>query len=99
MMDLQGAAVLTRGTAVGGNVVFESVSTDSRALQSGQLFVALRGERFDAHDFLDQAVAQGAVALVVSDPARVPAGVPALVVADTRRALRRSVRAGLSARR
>ena len=80
------AAAIGAGPA-GADPVIAGVSTDTRQVGAGQLFVALRGERFDAHDFLDQAVAQGAVALVVSDPARVPAGVPALVVADTRRAL------------
>ena len=46
------------GTRVGG------VSTDTRSIEAGDLFVALRGERFDAHDFLAQAQASGAVAVV-----------------------------------
>ena len=41
---------------------FESVGTDSRALAPGQLFVALRGERFDGHDFVDTAAEAGAAA-------------------------------------
>ena len=65
MMDLQEAALLTHGTAVGGNVAFTSVSTDSRAIQSGQLFVALRGDRFDAHDFVAHVASQGAAAAMV----------------------------------
>ncbi|MES2104236.1 MAG: UDP-N-acetylmuramoyl-tripeptide--D-alanyl-D-alanine ligase [Pseudomonadota bacterium] len=62
------------------------VSTDSRKVGKGELFVALRGENFDAHDFLDQVVAQGAAAVVVE---HVPAGlaIPALVVPDTKMAL------------
>ncbi|AMP01802.1 UDP-N-acetylmuramoyl-tripeptide--D-alanyl-D-alanine ligase family protein [Collimonas arenae] len=62
------------------------LSTDSRAVTSGDLFVALRGERFDAHDFLDQVIVKGAAAVLVE---RAPAGlsVPALVVPDTRAAL------------
>ena len=40
------------------------VSTDTRTLIAGNIFIALRGERFDAHDFLDQAVAAGATALL-----------------------------------
>ena len=65
---------------------FEGVSTDSRAVSAGSLFVALRGERFDAHDFLDAVAAKGAAAVVVD---HVPAGltIPALVVPDTRVAL------------
>ncbi len=74
---------------LGADLAIAGVSTDTRAVSAGQLFVALRGERFDAHDFLDQAVAAGATALLVSDAARVPAGVSALVVADTRIALGR----------
>ena len=75
------------GRLVGADPAIAGVSTDTRAIAAGQLFVALRGERFDAHDFLDQAIAAGATALLVSDAARVPAGVPALVVDDTRSAL------------
>lgn len=64
------------------------VSTDSRALVPGALFVALRGARFDAHDLLAEARAAGAAAVVIDDPRRaVGLGVPALVVHDTRAAL------------
>jgi UDP-N-acetylmuramoyl-tripeptide--D-alanyl-D-alanine ligase len=80
--------------AVGGDLcgpdrAIAGVSTDTRTVAPGQLFVALRGERFDGHDFLEQAVAAGAGALLVTDGARIPAGFPALVVADTRLALGR----------
>ncbi|MBP5998531.1 MAG: UDP-N-acetylmuramoyl-tripeptide--D-alanyl-D-alanine ligase [Azonexus sp.] len=74
---------------LGADLAIAGVSTDTRAVSAGQLFVALRGERFDAHDFLDQAVTSGAMALLVSDATRVPAGVSALVVDDTRIALGR----------
>ena len=77
----------TGGSLLGADRTISGVSTDTRSVAAGQLFVALRGERFDAHDFLEQAVAAGAVALLVSDAARVPAGVTALVVDDTRIAL------------
>ncbi|MFZ1899933.1 MAG: Mur ligase family protein, partial [Azonexus sp.] len=77
----------TGGRLCGDDPAISGVSTDTRAVAAGQLFVALRGERFDAHDFLDQAVAAGAAALLVSDAARVPAGATALVVDDTRIAL------------
>ena len=64
------------------------ITTDTRAITPGQLFVALRGEKFDAHDFLAQAVEKGAAALVVS---RVDAGrelgVPLFMVQDTLAAL------------
>lgn len=68
------------------NVEFVEVVTDSRKITPGCLFVALRGERFDAHDFLNQVVEQGAAAVVVE---KLPADftLPALVVPDTRIAL------------
>jgi UDP-N-acetylmuramoyl-tripeptide--D-alanyl-D-alanine ligase len=53
------------------------------------LFIALAGERFDAHDFLDQATTAGAAALLVADAGKLPAGIPAVVVDDTRLALGR----------
>jgi UDP-N-acetylmuramoyl-tripeptide--D-alanyl-D-alanine ligase len=67
-------------------VEMTGMTTDSRAVTTGSVFVALRGERFDAHDFLADVVARGAVAVIVD---RVPEGlaVPALVVRDTRAAL------------
>lgn len=73
-------ARLTQDAALTG------VSTDSRNVAAGNLFVALKGERFDAHDFLGQVAAQGAAAVVAE---RVPenCSVPALIVPDTRAAL------------
>jgi UDP-N-acetylmuramoyl-tripeptide--D-alanyl-D-alanine ligase len=79
---------LQPGARTGGTVPLGSISTDTRHLAPGDVFVALRGERFDGHDFLSQAVASGASALVVDDPARAAGlGLPALAVADTTRAL------------
>lgn len=66
-------------------VVFKDVSTDTRSLPPYCLFFCLKGERFDAHDFADQAVAGGAVALVVDR--RLDLDVPQVVVPDTRLAL------------
>lgn len=71
-----------------GTVPLGGISTDSRSLAAGDVFVALRGERFDGHDFLAQAVASGAAALVVDAPARAAGlGVPVFAVRDTTRAL------------
>jgi UDP-N-acetylmuramoyl-tripeptide--D-alanyl-D-alanine ligase len=58
-------------------------STDTRTIEAGQVFVALRGASYDGHRFTAEARARGAAARVVDDPAAVPEGVPALVVADT----------------
>lgn len=65
-----------------------AVSTDTRGLAPNDVFVALRGEQFDAHDFLREAVGRGAAALVVSDPTRASGlGVPVIAVHDTTTAL------------
>ncbi|HTU58291.1 MAG TPA: UDP-N-acetylmuramoyl-tripeptide--D-alanyl-D-alanine ligase [Polyangiales bacterium] len=75
--------------AVHDTVRVQGVVTDSRAVQPGQLYVALRGERHDGHAFLAQAQKQGAAAAVVEagSEAQAPTGLPLIVVADTRRAL------------
>lgn len=75
------------GELIGTDLRVQGVSTDTRAIGAGQLFIALAGERFDAHDFLAQAVASGAAALLVSRREAVPEGVSAVCVADTRLAL------------
>ena len=78
-----------RGVNVQG-VVVDRVHTDSRSLQAGDLFVALRGERFDGNGFIAQAKAQGAVAVVCEASGEAHAlsqGLPALVVPDARIAL------------
>ena len=71
-----------------GSTALSAVNTDTRTVAPGELFVALRGERFDAHTFVAEAVKKGASAVVVSD-ATVAAqlGVPVFVVADTTIAL------------
>jgi UDP-N-acetylmuramoyl-tripeptide--D-alanyl-D-alanine ligase len=76
------------GARMTRDAAFEGVSTDSRSAPSGALFVALRGETFDAHDFLDQVVARNVAAVVVEKlPENFP--LPALVVPDTLAALGR----------
>ncbi|QOL15926.1 UDP-N-acetylmuramoyl-tripeptide--D-alanyl-D-alanine ligase [Dickeya dianthicola] len=70
---------------VGEDLTISEVSTDTRKLTTGCLFVALRGEKFDAHDYAADAVNHGAAALLVSK--HLPIGVPQLVVDDTRLAL------------
>ncbi|HEX5865651.1 MAG TPA: UDP-N-acetylmuramoyl-tripeptide--D-alanyl-D-alanine ligase [Casimicrobiaceae bacterium] len=66
MMDTVTAARAIAGTLLGANVGFDRVATDSRSLQTGDLFVAIKGERFDGHDFVAQAFERGAVAAVVT---------------------------------
>ncbi len=66
---------------------FERVSIDSRTLAPGDLFVAIQGDRFDGHDFVEAALAAGAAGVVAGDTARVLAGQVRIEVGDTTRAL------------
>ncbi len=86
-MSLEQAARAVNGRCVGANVSFARVSTDGRKSCAGALFIALVGPRFDAHDFIDQAKAQGAAAVMVSRT--VHTDLPQLLVDDTRLALGR----------
>ncbi|WP_273208070.1 UDP-N-acetylmuramoyl-tripeptide--D-alanyl-D-alanine ligase [Marinobacter subterrani] len=70
------------------SVMFTGVSTDTRTLERGQLFVALRGENFDGHRFLQQAREHGAAGVVVDAPDS-SVSLPQLVVSDTLMALAR----------
>ncbi|CAN5376335.1 UDP-N-acetylmuramoyl-tripeptide--D-alanyl-D-alanine ligase [soil metagenome] len=69
----------------GIDVKFMGISTDTRTLAAGDLFVALQGPNFDANDYVEQAAAKGAVAALVSKSLQ--ASIPTLQVADTRVAL------------
>ena len=94
MMTLaQAHALLPGSTLVGdGGVQVKRVHSDTRSLQRGDLFVALKGERYDAHDFLAQARAAGAVA-ALAERGLEAAGLPGLQVADTQQALTELARA------
>ncbi len=75
------------GRLVGPDVAFTSVGTDSRRDCTGELFVALRGPRFDGHAFVADAAAGGAVAALVEQA--LPPDLPQCVIPDTRLALGR----------
>jgi UDP-N-acetylmuramoyl-tripeptide--D-alanyl-D-alanine ligase len=70
------------GARMTQNAAFDGVSTDSRTVSAGQLFVALRGEKFDGHDFLGEMAAKGVAAVVAE---QLPPGftLPAIVVPNT----------------
>jgi UDP-N-acetylmuramoyl-tripeptide--D-alanyl-D-alanine ligase len=70
-----------------GGLALQSVSIDSRTLEPGALFVAVRGPRFDGHDFLAQALARGAGAALVEREIASPPGLPLVRVVSTTRAL------------
>lgn len=84
-MELSDAAQVLKAKQVGDDVVFRGVSTDTRTLAAGNLFVALRGPNFDGHEYLGQAQQKGAAAAAVSHVSA--AGLPQLEVEDTRLAL------------
>ena len=65
----------------------DSISTDSRAIEGGSLFIALKGERFDANQFLGAVSAAGASAALIDDEQACPNQLPAVCVADTRMGL------------
>ncbi|MEN6586389.1 MAG: Mur ligase family protein, partial [Sulfuricella sp.] len=92
MLNLSQAATALAARLQGQDATFTGVTSDSRAINSGDLFVALRGERFDAHDFVVQAIAQGAAAALVDQSAAVKHAeewrdLLLIVVDDTRLAL------------
>ncbi|HEX4781478.1 MAG TPA: UDP-N-acetylmuramoyl-tripeptide--D-alanyl-D-alanine ligase [Usitatibacter sp.] len=88
MMDLAEAARAVGGTAR-GEARFTGVTTDSRAVNAGDLFVALSGERFDGHAYVAEAARRGAVAAMVARRVEGDSPIPQVAVDDTRLALGR----------
>jgi UDP-N-acetylmuramoyl-tripeptide--D-alanyl-D-alanine ligase len=89
MLNALKLSELTRvlaGRLVAADASFNGVSIDSRAIQPGQLFIALAGPRFDGHDYLNEVAAKGAVAALVEREV-VDSTLPQLLVSDTRVAL------------
>ncbi len=85
MMALKQAATMLDGACMGEDVKFSSVSTDTRSLQAGDLYIALQGDLFDGHDYIQQAEQAGAVAAIVHKD--VITQLPLIKVEDTRKAL------------
>ncbi len=88
--DIKTIARWAHGSVVGGDpaVAVETICTDSRALKSADLFLALRGENFDGHAFLSEAAKRGAMgAIVDAVPCDLPEGFVVIEVKDTLRAL------------
>ena len=72
---------------------FTTITTDTRSLEPGHLFLALRGERFDGHDFADMALEKGAIAVIAErSKSSVLNGVPQLLVEDTLQAYQQIAR-------
>ena len=67
------------------NITFKNIATDSKDVKKNDLFVAIKGERFDGHDFVREAFNKGAVAAVVQD--QIPRAGTLITVKDTRKEL------------
>ncbi|HET9339492.1 MAG TPA: Mur ligase domain-containing protein, partial [Casimicrobiaceae bacterium] len=87
-MDLAAAAHAVQGRVEGANVRFARVTTDSRSVEPGDLFVALAGERHDGHAFVSSAFGRGAAAAIVAEGRGAFPG-PVVAVADPLAALGR----------
>ncbi len=87
-LDADGIVMALGGVLVSNTELPPSmrVSIDTRTIDRGDLYVALRGDRFDGHDFVGEAVDKGAGCVLVDDKQAIVAGVPAIVVRDTKRA-------------
>jgi UDP-N-acetylmuramoyl-tripeptide--D-alanyl-D-alanine ligase len=84
-MTVSNIASVCSGEWTGEDVEVQGVSIDSRILTPAACYIAIAGERFDGHDFVDAAVAAGAKAVIVNRPVKVD--VPQIIVADCRQAL------------
>jgi UDP-N-acetylmuramoyl-tripeptide--D-alanyl-D-alanine ligase len=90
MMLLSQAVQALHARREGADVRFDAVSTDTRSIKQGDLFIALKGENFDGARFVAQAAKSGAVAAIVNQDSGLrtqDSGVPLLFVEDTRLAL------------
>jgi UDP-N-acetylmuramoyl-tripeptide--D-alanyl-D-alanine ligase len=84
---LPGSSLTNISVEAAKTLAVTRIGTDSRQIEAGELFIALAGDRFDAHDFLSDVAKAGAVAALVSNQDKCPANLPAVCVADTRIAL------------
>jgi UDP-N-acetylmuramoyl-tripeptide--D-alanyl-D-alanine ligase len=86
-LSLSTVAEYSQGEMHGSDVMTSGVSIDTRTLKSGELYVALKGERFDGHDYVEDARRLGAAAVMVSQ--KVSHSIPQVRVKDTRLGLGR----------
>jgi UDP-N-acetylmuramoyl-tripeptide--D-alanyl-D-alanine ligase len=85
MLMLSEIAKAVNGRMQGSDVLCESIGIDSRNIIKNQLFIAIKGERFDGNNYAEEALKQGAVAVLISNESA--SLTPAIIVADTRLAL------------
>ena len=85
LMTLQEIAEAVQGQLIGADATVSGVCIDTRILLSGDLYIAVKGEQFDGHDFIAQAEEKGALALLVAK--QVASAKAQIIVQDTRLAL------------
>lgn len=81
---LPGSSLVNISEEAAKQISLTRVGTDSRQIDAGELFVALAGERFDAHDFLSDVIQSSAGGALISNINKCPKNLPAVCVADTR---------------
>ncbi|OQK18677.1 hypothetical protein AU255_04350 [Methyloprofundus sedimenti] len=91
VMSLDEISKILHGHKIGASVQVSGVSIDTRTLSSGDLYIAIKGEQFDGHDYIAQAQQNGAIAVVVAK--KVATKLPQIIVKDTRLALAELARA------
>ena len=84
---LPGSQLVHASNEAAQAITISGVGSDSRQTQASELFVALAGERFDAHDFLGDVASAGASAALISDKEKCPANIAAVYVKDTKQGL------------
>ena len=84
-LTLEEIAKAVEGRLIGDNAVVTAVSTDTRTISNGALFIPLKGASFDGHKFIDVAVENGAVAVISQE--EINTTVPVIMVEDTHKAL------------
>jgi UDP-N-acetylmuramoyl-tripeptide--D-alanyl-D-alanine ligase len=84
-MKLSTVTHILKASRLANDAQFSSISTDTRTLKKGDLFFAIKGEKFNGHDFISTALAKGAVGAVVSDSVKTT--LPVIKVKDTIKAL------------
>ncbi len=86
MMHLAQISQAVNGQLIGSDIVLSGVTTDTRGDCQGELFIALKGDRFDAHDFVSDAQQAGAAAVLIDH--EVESSLPKVLVTDTHQALK-----------
>jgi UDP-N-acetylmuramoyl-tripeptide--D-alanyl-D-alanine ligase len=87
-LDAKTISIMTGGRLEAPeDIIVSHVSIDTRTLQKGSLFVALKGENADGHDYIEQAIRNGASLVLAKEGKQIPKGCPAVIVPDTLEAL------------